>query len=185
MNSTLIILFIFSTFTIYAADFKIDFGKGKDKTNDWVMISDNIMGGITKSTLEYQENTLNLSGNISLDNFGGFSSVKTRFNNVDLSAYKGIRIRHKSSNQTFAFTLEDTKNWTLPNYKGDFFNKKQDEWEISTIYFKDFKQYQIGEPTGEKLNLERLKNIVRMGVITTDKREGPFSLEIDYIEFLE
>jgi hypothetical protein len=36
-----------------------------------------------------------------------------------------------------------------------------------------------------KLQLERLKNIVRIGVITTEKKEGPFSLEIDYIEFLE
>jgi hypothetical protein len=81
--------------------------------------------------------------------------------------------------------LEDTQNWTLPNYKGDFFNQKPNEWETSTILFKDFKEYQIGEPTGEKLELERLKNIVRIGVITTEKKEGPFSLEIDYIEFLE
>jgi len=185
MNATLILLLIFTTFSIHAADFKIDFGISKDKTSDWVMISDNIMGGITKSTLEYQEDALKLSGNISLDNFGGFSSVKTKFKRIDLSAYKGIRIRYKSNNQKFAFTLEDTQNWTLPNYKGDFFNQKPNEWETSTILFKDFKEYQIGEPTGEKLEPERLRNIVRIGVITTEKKEGPFSLEIDYIEFLE
>jgi hypothetical protein len=41
----------------------------------------------------------------------------------------------------------------------------------------------IGEATGEYINLSSRKNILRMGIISTDKREGPFSLEIDYIEF--
>ena len=163
----------------------IDFGNSAGKNQEWILLSDNIMGGVTKSKIEYTTNSVLLSGNISLDNFGGFSSVKTKFKKIDLSAFKGIRIRHKSNNQKFAFTLEDTQNWTLPNYKGNFFNQKPNEWETSTILFKDFKEYQIGEPTGEKLELERLKNIVRIGVITTEKKEGPFSLEIDYIEFLE
>lgn len=185
MKTICILTLLLISFKLYAGNVKIDFGNGKDKTNDWVMISDNIMGGVSSSKLEFNEDALKLSGDISLDNFGGFSSVKTKFKKVDLSAYKGIRIRHKSNNQKFAFTLEVTQNWTLPNYKGAFSNNQQLEWEISTIYFKDFKEYQIGEPTGEKLNLGLLQNIVRMGVITTEKKEGPFSLEIDYIELLE
>jgi len=185
MKATLFLLFIFSTLTSNAAEFKIDFGNGKDKINDWVMISDNIMGGVSRSKLEYSEDALVLSGIISLDNFGGFSSVKTKFGLIDLSRFKGLIIKHKSTNQRFAITLEDSRNWTLPNYKGDFANSKTDTWEESIMYFKDFKEYQIGEPTGEKLDLTRLKNIVRFGVITMEKKEGTFSLEIDYIEFLE
>jgi hypothetical protein len=30
-----------------------------------------------------------------------------------------------------------------------------------------------------------LKNIVRMGITTTEKKAGPFSIEIDYIEFVK
>jgi hypothetical protein len=28
-----------------------------------------------------------------------------------------------------------------------------------------------------------LKNIVRLGIMTAEKKEGPFNLEIDYLEF--
>ena len=62
---------------------------------------------------------------------------------------------------------------------------KENLWEEKIIYFKDFKEYQIGEPTAKKLKDTSLKNIVRMGIITTEKKEGPFSIEIDYVEFIK
>lgn len=161
------------------------FGNLPNKCQDWVMISDNIMGGVTKSKLQYTQNSLVLTGTISLDNYGGFSSVKTRFKNIDLSQYKGLKIRCKSSGQKFAFTLEDSQNWTLPNYKGDFFNSIENEWEWITLYFKDFKEYQIGEATGNDLPSSILYKILRLGIITTEKKEGPFMIEVDCIEFFK
>ena len=164
---------------------KFDFGSGKNQINNWAVISDNVMGGVTTSKLEYTENTMVLSGNISLANFGGFASVKTAFGQYDLSSYKGVKIRFKSTNQKFAFTLEDKKNWTQPNFKGNFSSSKPDTWEETILYFKDFKEYRIGEPTGNKLVDASLKNMVRLGIITTEKKEGPFSIEIDYVEFIK
>jgi monofunctional biosynthetic peptidoglycan transglycosylase len=163
----------------------IDFGNGQNQINNWVLISDNIMGGISKSKLEYTQSTMILSGDISLKNFGGFSSVKTTFGKYDLSQFKGVKIKFKSTNQKFSITLEDNKNWTLPNFKGNFYSDKVNIWEEKIIYFNDFKEYQVGEPTGKKLDNKNLKNIVRIGIITTEKKEGPFSIEIDYFEFVK
>lgn len=180
------ILFLAMSLNIMTTnDSIIDFGNGQNQINNWVMISDNIMGGISKSKLEYTQSSMILSGDISLKNFGGFSSVKTTFGKYDLSQFKGVKIKFKSTNQKFAFTLEDKQNWTLPNFKGNFYSDKVNTWEEKTIYFNDFKEYQVGEPTGEKLDNKNLKNIVRMGIITTDKKEGPFSIEIDYVEFVK
>ena len=162
----------------------INFGNANGRTKDWVMISDNIMGGVTQSKLQYSENSMVLNGTISLDNYGGFSSIKTNFNTFDLSAYDGVKIKYKSTGQKFAFTLEDSKNWTMPNYKGAFNSSDSNTWQEATILFKDFKQYQIGEPTGKKLITAVLKNIVRLGIITTEKKEGPFSIEVESIEFI-
>lgn len=164
---------------------RLQFGTAPNGTQDWVVISDNVMGGITQSKLEYTETSLVLTGTISLANYGGFSSVKTRFKNFDLADYKGLKIRYRSANQRFAFTLEDSRNWTQPNFKGDLPPTKDNAWSESTIDFKDFKEYQIGEPTGEKLNPASLKNILRLGIITTEKKEGPFWLEVDYVEFIK
>ena len=180
------LLFAMAFFTINPSkkDFIINFGNAEGRTKDWVMISDNVMGGVTQSKLQYTENSLVLNGTLSLDNYGGFSSIKTNFNTFDLSEYDGVKIKYKSTGQKFAFTLEDSKNWTMPNYKGAFGNSDSNTWQETTILFKDFKQYQIGEPTGKKLTTAVLKNIVRLGIITTEKKEGPFSIEVESIEFI-
>jgi hypothetical protein len=182
----ILVLFLGLTLNSMPTDDSIfNFGNGENQIKNWVMISDSVMGGVSKSKLEYTENTMILSGDISLDNFGGFASVKTAFGKYDLSQFKGVKIKYKSTNQKFAFTLEDNKNWTLPNYKGNFYSSKADIWEEKTIYFNDFKEYQVGEPTGKKLNDANLKNVVRMGIITTEKKEGPFSIEVDYVELVK
>ncbi|MBU3699648.1 MAG: hypothetical protein FGM33_06505 [Candidatus Kapabacteria bacterium] len=162
---------------------RIDFGNGPDQSQEWVLLSDNVMGGVTKSNLTYTSNSVVLTGDISFRNFGGFSSIKTKYRAVDLSAYKGVKIRFKSVDQKFAFTLEDSRNWTQPNYKCKFASRKADSWEEATLYFRDFTEYVIGEPTGAGMDASVLKEIVRLGIITDEKKEGPFSIEIDYVEF--
>ena len=185
MKTILMLLFGLSMNSITTNDMILNFGNGQNQINNWVLLSDNVMGGVSKSNLEYTDNTMILKGDISLRNFGGFASAKTPFGKYDLSQYKGVKIKFKSTNQKFAFTLEDSNNWTLPNYKGSFYSTSSNTWKETTILFKDFKEYQIGEATGKKLEDSKLKNIVRMGIITTEKKEGPFTIEVDYIEFVK
>jgi hypothetical protein len=185
MKTAFLLLVACSAINPSIPDSTINLGRTADQVQDWVVLSDNVMGGVTKSNLEYTDTSMVLSGNISLDNYGGFSSVKTKFNRFDLSEYSGVHLRYKSTNQGFAFTLENSRNWTQPYFKGELSISKENTWTETTIYFKDFKEYQIGEPTGNNLNPSILKGIVRLGVITTEKREGPFSLEVDYIEFVK
>lgn len=142
------------------------------------------MGGITTSNLTYSDHVLILTGDISLANYGGFSSVKTRFNRIDLSQYKGLKIPYRASNQSFALTLDNSTNWTRPYYKGALPKSSENAWTEATIAFKDFAEYRIGEPTGDKLDPAILTSIVRLGIITTEKKEGPFSLEVDYVAFI-
>ncbi|MBU3678206.1 MAG: hypothetical protein FGM32_01190 [Candidatus Kapabacteria bacterium] len=163
---------------------KIDFGNGPDKSQEWVLLSDNVMGGVTKSNLTYTTNSVVLTGEISFRNFGGFSSTRTRFHAFDLSAFKGVKIRFKSVNQKFAFTLEDSRNWMQPNYKCAFASTKPDTWEEVILYFANFKQYVIGRSTGGGMDSGILKDVVRLGIMTDEKKEGPFSIEIDYVEFI-
>lgn len=166
------------------ADLAFMFGAGPTSTNDWVSISDNVMGGVTRSKLSYTDTSMVLAGTISLENYGGFASVKTRFGAFDLSKYSGVRIRYRATNQTYAITLEDSRNWTQPNYKGALMPASSNTWHVQTISFRDFKEYQIGEPTGNSLDPSSLSRIVRLGIITTEKKAGPFSLEVAEIVFV-
>jgi hypothetical protein len=185
MKKLIYLLLAFSSLKSFGQSSLIDFGNLTEKNQEWVLLSDNVMGGVTKSKIEYTNNSVLLFGNISLDNYGGFSSIKTKYKSFDLSKYMGIKIKFKSTNQKFGFTLEDNQNWTQPNYKHAFSAKKDDIWEEVVIYFKDFQEIVIGEPTGNMMKSESLKNIVRMGIMTYEKKEGPFSLEVDYVEFIK
>jgi hypothetical protein len=51
------------------------------------------------------------------------------------------------------------------------------------LHLSDFHEEIIGRKSGNKINKGILKNICQIGIITNDKKEGPFTLEIDYIEF--
>jgi NADH dehydrogenase [ubiquinone] 1 alpha subcomplex assembly factor 1 len=185
MKKFIYFLFVISTLKSFGQSSIIDFGNSAEKNQEWVLLSDNIMGGITKSKIEYTDNSVLLSGNISLDNYGGFSSIKTQYKSFDLSQFNAIKIKFKSTNQKFVFTLEDDQDWTQPNYINEFSSKKDETWEEATIYFKDFKEIIIGQPTGNIMKFRSLKNIVRLGIMTKEKKEGPFSLEVDYIEFIK
>ena len=185
MKKIIFFLLAFSAIKSFAQTSMIDFGNMNEKNQDWVLLSDNVMGGITTSDIEYTKDAVVLTGNISLANYGGFSSIKTKFKSVDLSNFNGIKIRYKATNQTFVFTLEDSKYWTEPYYKNAISSNKNDTWEEAIIYFKDFKEMIIGQPTGNKMPLESLNKIVRLGIMTAEKKEGPFSLEVDYIEFVK
>ena len=162
---------------------KFDFGKDKGKTNDWYSLTDNVMGGVSSSKISYSANTLMYSGNISFRNNGGFASLRSEFNKYDLSAYTEVKIRFKSSNQKFALTLENSNRWWEPNYKYEFQSDSETDWKTVSFKLKDFHEEIIGRKTGNKISQSNLKDVIRIGIITNDKKEGEFSLEIDYIEF--
>jgi len=185
MKTLLLLILCLSTLESFGQSSIIDFGNSAEKNQEWKLLSDNVMGGVTKSKIEYTNNSVLLTGNISLDNYGGFSSIKTNYKNIDLSNFNGIKIKFKSANQKFAFTLEDNQNWMQPNFKREFSPKKDNTWEEVIIYFKDFQEVVIGKPTGNRMKSKSLENIVRMGIMTYEKKEGPFSLEVDYIEFIK
>lgn len=162
---------------------RFDFGNEKTNTKTWFTITDNVMGGVSTSKLAQKESSILFSGNISFDNNGGFASLRSGFGKYDLSAYNAVRIKFKSENQKFALTLDDSRNWWEPNYKYEFQSEQSSDWKTVNFNLSDFYEEIIGRKSGNKISNSILKNICQIGIITNDKKEGPFSLEIDYIEF--
>ncbi|MEL6821537.1 MAG: CIA30 family protein [Calditrichota bacterium] len=160
----------------------IDFGEKKDGPN-WTVINDGVMGGLSQGQMTLQEDALFFKGVISLKNNGGFSSCKGPFVRTDLSKAKKVRMRLKSNGVRFAMTLEMSRQFFLPYYKKEF-QTKTDDWEIIEFDMADFFLYRMGQNMGRELNRDDLSKILRIGIITSEKKEVPFQLEIDSIEFL-
>jgi len=68
MKTVPIIVLTLTGIIFIKTDSKIDFGNSAGKTKDWYVISDNVMGGVTTSKLEYSEISMILSGELSLKN---------------------------------------------------------------------------------------------------------------------
>jgi hypothetical protein len=163
--------------------FKIDFGTSANKTSNWVILSDNVMGGVSEAQIEYGSTSVIVKGTVSLKNRGGFVSLKSYFGKLDLSRYKTVKITFRSTSQKYAFTLENSRRWFEPAYKHEFSAKEINKWETVAMDLNNFTEELIGEPTGNKTNNSILENILRIGISTNEKREGPFQLEIESIEF--
>jgi hypothetical protein len=160
---------------------QIDFGSAKEST--WSALNDGVMGGRSSGKVTYSTDALQFSGNVSLENNGGFASVRSTYGRYDLSSYQLIKVTYRSAGQSLGMVMENDPRWFLPNYKA-ILPETNGEWQSITIEIGSFKEFRIGRPTGNSLPDAQRAKIIRIGFITNDKKEGPFSAEIDQIEFI-
>jgi len=161
----------------------VDFGKNKSG-DDWRIVNDGVMGGLSKSNTTLSENSMVFKGEIRLENNGGFASMRTLITAGVLTRCKTVSIRYKSNHtdRTFGVSLKNSQQYYIPYYKHTF-SSKTTEWETITINLSDFKHYRISEIIGNNMPITALDDIYNMALIISDKKAGPFEIEIDYITF--
>ncbi len=160
---------------------KFDFGTGK-AGNEWRVINDGVMGGLSKGQLNFTSNALTFKGRVSLENNGGFTSLKSPFSSYDFSKKTKFTIRYKLTGQKVAVTLEDSYRFYMPNYKLTL-EKTSGTWKTLEVNMTQFKVYRMGEPMGGHVTKDILGQIKRVGFISGEKRAGQFELEVDYMKF--
>lgn len=166
----------------YDINLKYDFGKIEDGFN-WAIINDDVMGGISNSNIVLTDNSVIFKGNTSLKNNGGFASIRSPLKQIDLSQFKSVKIKFRSdSDREFALRLGLYEVYYKPNYKY-FFKPSIQGWETIEFNLSDFKEYTLGKLTNDTISMRLLDKVLRIAVIVADKKEGPFEIEIDYIEF--
>jgi len=163
------------------SNYKIDFGQSTGG-QDWMIVNDGVMGGLSQSTLTFTKNSLVFKGTLSLKNNGGFASIRSSKGKFDLSKYTTVKIKYRSAGRNFSLRFADSEIYFRPNYKHNFGSSSR-EWEIAELKMSDFKEYTMGRLSGATVSKDKLENVIRIGIILSDKKEGPFEIEIDYIEF--
>lgn len=159
-----------------------DFGTDCAECEDWFVVLDGVMGGRSTGVLEKKTNSYVLSGTISLENNGGFASIRTSYRDYDLSGYTAIRIRYRSMGQDFGFTLNKYRQFWLPNYKVNL-PVSNGKWVEKRFELKDFDTYRLGRKTGGNPDIEDLSNIIRLGFISNTKAATVYSFEVDTVIF--
>ena len=158
----------------------IDFGK--EKNDSWFSVNDGVMGGRSQGKTSYTDNSVFFEGSVSFENNGGFASVRSDYEVMDLSAYETVTVHYRCKAQSLALNFNYYQRWWYPNYKAELPDTDW-EWKTITLKLSALKEYRVGRATGNTISPEKLERIIRLGLMTNDKKEGPFKAEIDFIKF--
>jgi len=167
----LLIHMLTAPFTIY--NFSAD-----QKPNDWRIINDGVMGGLSSSSISLSnEGHGEFQGHVSLKNNGGFASLRHQPETIDVSKYSSFIVRIKGDGKSYQFRVKSHLN-EYYSYKFDFTTSKN--WETIEIPFDKleatFRGRQLDMPHFPKRDLEEV------GFLISNKKEEDFKLEIDFIK---
>ncbi len=157
-----------------------DFTDGETRL-EWGVVNDDVMGGVSTSKISLGENnTLLFTGNVSMENNGGFASLRSQTDNYDFSNYEGFFIKVKGDGKIYSLSFRQTKYFTGYNYSLKFETEK-DQWKIIKLPFKDFKLKYYGREAGDS-NPPDTKEIKQISILISDKQQGSFKIEIEWIK---
>ena len=141
------------------------------------IVNDGVMGGLSQGYLSRGEEGLRFSGDLSLDNNGGFSSFRSN-RDLDLSYAEGGRIvlRFRGDGRVYRFRLRMTDDFNVPSYTAEFGTKEGELMERSFTR-EDFVCTWRGYLVRDAPELD-LSQVRALGFVIADKKEGPFEFEL-------
>jgi len=159
-----------------------NFGKHCVNCDTWYVVVDGVMGGKSQGSIEYTNTSIVFSGKVSLENNGGFTSIRTKEHNFDLSKYSTVAIRYKSTGQDFSFYLNRYRKHYEPKFRIDL-PITNSHWKEVIIPLKNFKIVTLGKKIEGTITQDDFESIIKLGFISNTKAATDFSLELDYVKF--
>jgi len=160
----------------------LKFGSGHIDT--WQPLNDDVMGGRSSGEVTVAADYLRFAGEVSLENNGGFASVRSPFSAFKLGSYTHLEVRYRCGGQSFAFVLDVTSGYGRTYWKAPM-PTCSGEWRTDRIQLSAFQAYRIGQrlPAGGAPSVDELNAMRRLGFITQNKAAGPYTLDIDFVRF--
>lgn len=143
----------------------------------WVSVNDNVMGGVSTGTFRiFDDKTLEFSGTLSLENRGGFASIRTNPENLDLDGYDSIVVRVRGDGRTYYLDLRASTTFGAASYRAPL-KTREDTWQEIRIPIREFEYSAFGTPIAgaEPISASEVRSV---GFTVADKKAGPFRLEV-------
>ena len=144
---------------------------------NWMVINDGVMGGLSRSTLQLNEDGRGVfSGRVSLENNGGFASIRLDCGNISVKNVRSLVLKVKGDGKRYQFRIRAQKK---DYYSYIQYFETSGEWEEISLPLADF------YPTfrGRKLNLPNYSSdsLEEVGLLIGNKRQESFQLLIESI----
>lgn len=159
----------------------IDFGSPQSSGN-WEIVNDTVMGGLSQSSMRLTpDKTALFEGKVSLDNYGGFASVRTLPSDFHVEGSDGLLLRVKSDGKNYRLRLRTDDEHDGIAYQA-VFSTERGKWETVTLPFESFVPVYRGSIVPDAPRPVDPRAIRRIGFMVADRQEGPFRLEIAWVK---
>lgn len=152
----------------------------ESEIDKWQIVNDGVMGGLSNSSIQNtEEGHGKFAGHVSLENNGGFASVRLPTDIQVKNDQQEIILKLKGDGKTYQCRLKGDRSQS-ESYVHEFITNG--EWQTIKLKLKDFyPQYRGRKLNGSNFNFE---NIKLFGFLISIKKEEDFKLLIDSIDLL-
>ena len=143
----------------------------------WMVVNDNVMGGLSKGGFEFKNEKLIFSGSTNT-NGGGFSSIRTIPIDFYFKDKTGLHIRYKGDGRTYKLGVR--MEGKSVSYRTNF--TTGNGWQEAKIPFENMDVSWRGRPLSKAEHPLQKSKIRSIEFMIYDKQDGPFKLQVDWIK---
>lgn len=149
-------------------------------SKSWFSVNDGVMGGISKGGFKITDDaTLLFTGELSLENNGGFASIRSQDVDINLKGATAIIVNARGDGRTYWVGLREANQRGASSFRA-YMPTVDGELKSVRIPLSDFKYQTFGRSLPMRpLNPMAVESI---GFTIADKNPGDFQLEIISIE---
>ncbi len=148
--------------------------------DSWAVVNDGVMGGLSKGKLEVTpEGHGKFSGTVSLENYGGFTSIRCALADIPTTPNARVQLRIKGDGKAYQFRVKH-KPRDYQSYITTF--STTGDWETIEIPLNDL----FPSWRGQKLDMPNFdhSSMNEFTLLIANKRNETFELLIDKVVLL-
>ncbi|MFB9866676.1 CIA30 family protein [Vreelandella sulfidaeris] len=148
----------------------------------WRSVDDGVMGGESHSAFSVSDGVGRFHGEVSLDNGGGFASVRREPSDFELSLTKaqGIAVTVRGDGRTYQLRLKSTSLSDASAYRVKF-TPTQNHFETLHFPWSAFEAVRRGKVLSDVPPFQPA-DLTQIGFLIADRTAGPFCLQVNLIE---
>jgi monofunctional biosynthetic peptidoglycan transglycosylase len=158
----------------------VDFA-GPEAAQQWQAVNDGVMGGVSDGRFTITDDkTLEFSGTLSLENNGGFASVRTKATDLDIEAGDTLVVRVKGDGREYVLNLYTKSRRMAFSYRAPLPTTK-DEWTEVRVPLEDFIPTAFGRRV-QGMGPVGPDQINGLGFMLSDKKPGKFRMQVESVK---
>jgi len=147
----------------------------------WQAVNDGVMGGVSEGRFTMTaDKTMEFSGRLSLENNGGFASVRTKPTNFNIQTGDTLVVRMKGDGREYVLNLYTKSRRMAFSYRTELPTMK-DSWSEVSVPLEEFIPTSFGNRV-QGMGPVDPGEINGIGFMLSDKRPGPFKLEVEWVK---